>query len=149
MTAESLRDGALVGAGAIAVSVGTYLPWVRLDPRLPPDAAIPQIYFPGMDTGLEAFDLALLGVTGAVLLPHGVGSRRWVRPVVTLPVGVGIVLLCTHYLSMSSVVGVSALYIPAPGWYLTLLGGLLFTVAGGSRFPSILRRLEGTATPKN
>lgn len=148
MTTLSLRDGSLV-SGVIAISVGSYLPWVKLDPGLPPDAAIPMVYVSALNAGFDGFDLALLGVTGVVLLLRRVSSPRWVQSVVTLLVGAGTTLLCAYYLSTSSFVGVTALYVPALGWYLVLTGGLLLSVAGGCQSPSVLRRLEATATPKD
>lgn len=148
MTVDSPRVGALTGAGAIAIWVGSYLPWAKVDPTLPPDAAIPMVGIPASSAGFEAVDLALLGVTGGVLLLHRAGSRAWLRSALTVLVGVGTALLCAYYLSTSSFIGFSALYVPAFGWYLVVAGGFLFTVAGGLRLASIQRRLGTAAAPK-
>lgn len=118
----------------MTVSVGTYLPWSKTDPNLPPDAEIPMILFPGMNTGFDAFDFVLLGSLGLVLLSR-VGSRKRLQSVTTLLSGVGIVLFCAFYLSSSSLTGFNAVFVPALGWYLTVLGGILFSVAGGRQLP--------------
>ncbi|WP_227354063.1 hypothetical protein [Haladaptatus salinisoli] len=115
MTAESRRGRILVGGGAIAVSVGTYLSWLRTNPNLPPDAEIPTILLPGMNAGFEAFDFALLGSVGLVLLLRGVGSRKRLRSLATLLTGAGIVMFCVSYLSRSSLAGFGATFVPALG----------------------------------
>ena len=145
MTGKSLRDKILVGGGIVAVVIGTYLPWLKTNSNLPPDAEIPTIYYSGMNAGFEAFDFALLGAAGLVLLLHGVSSRTQVQPVVTLLAGVGIVVFPPYYLSGSTLLGFSATFVPALGWYLTVLGGLIFSIAGGLRLPSLVRRPTATA----
>lgn len=145
MTVESLRDRVLVGAGVIAVSVGAFLPWLKINPNLPPDAEIPSIYYPGMNAGFEAFDFALLGLVGLVLALRAVSSRKRLQTIFTLLTGVGIVAFCALDLSGSSLTGFAATFVPALGWYLTVLGGVLLTVAGGIQLPSVLRGSETTA----
>lgn len=132
MTAKSLRDKILVGGGIVAVVLGTYLPWLKTNPDLPPDAEIPTIYYFGMNAGFEAFDFALLGAAVLVLLLHGVSSRTLVQTLLTLFAGVGIGVFPLYYLSGSTLLGFSATFVPALGWCLTVLGGLFFSIAGGS-----------------
>lgn len=134
MTTPSIRSRILVGGGVITVSIGTYLPWLKTDPNLPPDAKIPMILFPGMNTGFDAFDFALLGLVGLVLLGR-VGSRKRLQSIATLLAGAGIVLFCAFYLSGSSLTGFNAVFVPALGWYLTVLGGMLFSIAGERQLP--------------
>ncbi|RLM63656.1 hypothetical protein [Halorubrum sp. Atlit-26R] len=128
MTIEPLRDRILIGVGGIAVSAGAYLPWLKTNPKLPLDAEIPTIYIPGMNVGFEAFDFALLGLIGLVLVFRG-SSRKRLQSVVTLLTGVGTVLFCGLYLS-GSLTGFTATFVPAFGWCLTVLGGVSLTVAG-------------------
>lgn len=133
----------------IAVSIGTYLPWLRTNPNLPPDAEMPTILLPGMNAGFEAFDFALLGSVGLVLFLRGVSSRKRLRSLATLLTGAGTVLLCASYLSRSSLAGFDATFVPALGWYLTVLGGVLLSIAGGLRLPSTVRRSETTMASKD
>ncbi|MDL0120491.1 hypothetical protein PNQ29_12250 [Halobacterium salinarum] len=144
MAVESLRDRILVGAGVIAVSVGAYLPWLKINPTLPLDAEIPTILVTGMKAGFESFDFALLGLVGLVLLSR-VGSRKRLQTAITLLTGVGIALFCASYLSGSSLAGFDSTFVPALGWYLTVLGGVLLTVVGGLQSASIIQRPEATA----
>ncbi|WP_435101466.1 hypothetical protein [Halarchaeum sp. P4] len=138
MDTRSRRDRLLTAGGALAIPVGTSLPWVRLNPTLPPDAEIPTLRLAGASPGIEAFDVALLGLVALVLLV-GAGTRPRLRFVVTVAAGVGTVSLCAFFLSTSSLVGFTATFVPALGWYLTVLGGALFAVTGGRHLLSMLR----------
>jgi len=144
VTVESLRDRILIGAGVIAVSAGAYPPWLKTNPKLTPDAEIPAIYILGMNAGFEAFDFALLGFVALVLV-FRVSSRKGLQSVVTLLTGVGTVLFCGLYLS-GSLTGFTATFVPALGWYLTVLGGVLLTVVGGFQSAWIIKRSEATST---
>ena len=48
MDIKSLRERSPVGAGVSAISIGVYLPWLKTNPSLPPDAQEPQILLPGL-----------------------------------------------------------------------------------------------------
>ncbi|WP_435158111.1 hypothetical protein [Haladaptatus sp. DFWS20] len=143
MVAE-LGNKILVAGGAVAVAVGAYLPWLRTNPNLPPDAEVPTIYYTGMGAGFEGFDFALLGAVGLVLLLRGASFRIPIRIVA----GVGTAVFPVYYLSYSTLFGFSATFVPALGWYLTVLGGILLSVAGGLQLPSLIHRLKATATPR-
>ena len=145
MDIKSLRERSLVGAGVIAISIGAYLPWLKTNPSLPPDAQVPQILFLGMNAGLEGLDFVLLGSVGLALVLHGISSRKQLQTVFTLLAGVGAIVLCALYLSGSSLAGFTAIFVPALGWYLTVLGGVLLIIAGGLQLPSIFQRSEKTA----
>lgn len=145
MSADSLRDKVLVGAGTIAVSVGACLPWLKTNPNLPSDAEIPTVYYSGINAGFDGFDFALLGLVGLVLGFRAVSSRKRLQSVFTVLTGVGMVLFCVLYLSGSSLTGVTATFVPALGWYLTVLGGVLLTVVGGLQSASIIQSPEPTA----
>lgn len=147
MNVESRKKILLIG-GTISIAVGAYLPWLRTNPNLPPDAEIPTIYFTGMGAGFEGFDFALLGAVGLVLLVRAVSTRTMARTATTLAVGLGTIVFPEYYLSRSTLIGFSATFVPALGWYLTVLGGVLFTVAGGLKLPSIIRRPKAIASPK-
>ncbi|WP_224447346.1 hypothetical protein [Haloprofundus salilacus] len=141
MNVESRKMILLIG-GTISIAVGAYLPWLRTNPNLPPDAKIPTVYYTGMGAGFEGFDFALLGAIGLVLLVRVVSTRTMARTATTLAVGLGTIVFPAYYLSMSTLIGFSATFVPALGWYLTVLGGVLFTVVGGLELPSIVRRPE-------
>lgn len=141
MVVESRRLILLMG-GAVSIVVGAYLPWLRTNPNLPSDAKIPTIYYTGMGAGFEGFDFALLGAAGLVLLVRARSTRPMVRTVTTLSVGLGAIVFPAYYLSRSAMIGFSASFVPALGWYLTVLGGVLFMAAGGLELPSIVRRPE-------
>lgn len=142
MVAE-LRTKILLADGAVAVAVGAYLPWLRVNPNLPPNAEIPTIYYTGMGAGFEGFDFALLGAVGLVLLLRRASFRTPIRMVV----GVGTAVFPVYYLSNSTLIGFSATFVPALGWYLTVLSGILLSAAGGLHLPSLIHRLKATATP--
>ncbi|MEA5389284.1 hypothetical protein VB779_21235 [Haloarculaceae archaeon H-GB11] len=143
-----LRNKLLIAWGTIAVAVGTYLPWLRTNPNLPPDVEIPTIYYTGMSAGFEGFDFALLGAVGLVILLHTVDFQTPTPIVVTLVVGVGTAVFPMYYLSSSTMIGFSATFVPALGWYLTILGGVLFSVAGGLQLPFVIRRPTPTASTR-
>ena len=106
------------------------------------------VHYTGMGAGFEGFDFALLGVVGLVLLVHAVSAQTMARTAMTLAVALGTTLFPAYYLSQSTLIGFSATFVPALGWYLTVLGGILFTVAGGLKLPSIIRRPETIASPR-
>ncbi|MDG5777424.1 hypothetical protein VB773_21765 [Haloarculaceae archaeon H-GB2-1] len=146
MTNELHRDKILMGAGVIAVSAGVYFPWLKTNPNLPSDADIPAIYYFGMNAGLEAFDYTLLSLVGLILVLHAVSSRKLLQSGFTLLTGVGTVVSCALYLAGPSLTGFTATFVPSLGWYLTVLGGVLLTVAGTLQLPAIIRRSETAAT---
>ena len=146
MDAES-RGKILIAGGTVAVAVGTYLPWLGTNPDLPPDAQIPILYSPGMGVGIERFDFALLFAVGLVLLVRAGRKRTVARSATQLAVGIGTLTFPAYYLSQSTLIGFSATFVPALGWYLTITGGALFTVAGGLELQSIGRRPKAIVSP--
>lgn len=109
---------------------------------------LPTIYYTGMSAGFEGFDFALVGAVGLVILLRAVGFRTPIPTVVTFVVEVGTAAFPMYYLSSSTLIGVSATFVPALGWYLALLGGVLFSVAGGLQLPSVIRRPTATTSPR-
>lgn len=148
MDGES-RKKILLAGGTVSVAVGTYLPWLKTNPNLPPDAKIPTIYYTGMNSGFEGFDFALLSAVGLVLLSHVISLQTEIRTGTTLAVGLGLIVFPAYYLSHSTLFGFSGTFVPALGWYLTVLGGVLFTVVGGLQLPSMVRRPKATASPRD
>ncbi len=139
----SRRDRILVGSGVIAISIGVFLPWLKINPNLPPDAKVLSVQN-YMNAGFSTFDCALLGLVGLVLGFRVVSSHERLETALTLLTGIGTVVFCAHYLSGSSLTGFTTMFVPALGWYLTILGGALLTAAGGLRLPSIIRATETT-----
>jgi len=146
MDADS-RSKILIAGGTAAVAVGTYLPWLGTNPELPPDAQIPILYSPGMGVGIERFDVALLCAVGLVLLVRAGHRRTVARSATPLAVGLGTLIFPVYYLSQSTLTGFSATFVPALGWYLTITGGALFTVAGGLELQAIVRRPKAIVSP--
>lgn len=149
MAVESLRHRLLIGASVIAISAGAYLPWLKTNPNHLPDAEIPMVYNSGMNAGFEAFDFALLSLVGLVLVLRAISLWKQLQSVFTLLTGVVTVLFCALYLSDSSLHGFTATFVPALGWYLTVLGGSLLTVIGGVQLPSIILGSGATAALKD
>ena len=94
-------------------------------------APLPSIYIHGMDAGIEGLDFALLGLVIAVLALRRINSRDPLQPIFSLLAGVVVVLFCAHYLSDYSFTGFDGTFVPDIGWYLTVLGGVLLSAAGG------------------
>ena len=130
----------LLAGGTLSVAVGTYLPWLRTNPNLPSNTKIPTIYYTGMSSEFGGFDFALLGAVGLVLLVRASSLRTEARTATTLAVGLGTLVFPVYYLSQSTLTELSATFVPALGWYLTVLGGVLFTIAGGRELPSIIHQ---------
>lgn len=123
-------------AGVSGIAVGVYLPWVQTNQNLSPTAQVPTILLDGMIPGVAGVDIILLGAAGLLPILHLANVGEKSRLVLTLLSGVGTVLWCLYHLFTSSIpgfdatIGFNATFVPAEGWYLTVLGGLLLTVAG-------------------
>ena len=141
-----LRNNLLMVGGGVAVAVGTYLPWIQPNPNLASGAEIPMISYYGMNAGFEGFDFALLGAVALLTFLSGVGFQPSVSTVMTLVVGIGITVFSGYYMSGYGLVGFSATFVPALGWYLTLLGGVLLSVAGGVQVISVIHRVNPTVS---
>ena len=147
VTADLYKKVLLVG-GTVSIAVGTYLPWLRIHPDLPSDAEIPTIYYTGMEAGFERFDFVLLGAVGLTLFVRVGSARTMARTATTLAVGLGAIVLPAYYLSQSTLIAFSGTFVPALGWYLTVLGGVLITVTGGLELPTTVRRPTVTTNPR-
>ena len=99
-----------------------------------------------MNAGFEGSDFALLGLVGLILVLRGISSHKRLQTAFTLLAGVGAVVFCALYLPSSSLTGFAATFVPALGWYFTVLGGVSLTIAGGFQLPSIFLGTEKTAT---
>lgn len=145
MDVKLLTDRILVWGGAIAITVGAYLPWLKRDPNVHLAVVYPEIIPAAIDisSGFDGYGFVFLSMLGVVLLLRAVSSRTWLPPVVTLLSGGGIVAGCVYYLFSSNLTGVDSTFVLAVGWYLTVFGGILLFVAGG------LRLLSLTWSPRN
>jgi hypothetical protein len=128
---QSRSLSVLAALGALVVGVGSYLPWLTVNPRLPDDQPIPSVYYAGMDSGIAGVDYVLLALAGLVLLAHLTGSREPRRSGLTLVTGVVTMLACVGYLLLSPRIGFVGALVPALGWYLTFVGAVVLAVAGG------------------
>ena len=129
MCLQSIDDRVLLGIGVIATLVGAYLPWAQPNPELPPDAKIPTYEFSGMYAGFGVFDVVFFVLMGAVIISiYFLEQRR--QAIVTLLAGVVLLLTSTFYIS-GSTIGFNATFTPTLGWYLTILGGILWSLSGG------------------
>lgn len=138
-------DDGLALLGALAVAVGTYLPWIV---RAPGADVVPAIYVPGMETGLAAPDYAVLAVlvVGLAAAAHERPRRRAGH----LAAGTGLLvaLVTGGYLGVALTGGGATLgaFAPGTGAYVTLAGASLLAAAGW-RHASAVAGADGLATP--
>jgi hypothetical protein len=131
MAEEPSPATAVTVVGAIAVSVGAYLPWFRIDPLFDPlSPTFPQVYGPFAEAGLHGPDLLMLGGVGCLLYLRVVGGRRRALFPLSALVGAAIILYCLRYVLFSPAVGFVGQIVPAGGWYLTVVGGCALVAAG-------------------
>jgi hypothetical protein len=124
-------EAALTIAGVVTVAVGAYAPMIRVNPDLPPDAPVPQLYLPGMETGISGVDVLVLAPVGVVLaLIVADGSRR-IWGILALAAGLLAMFIAVFYPLEHRLVGFGDTFVPGLGWYVTVLGGALL-VAGAS-----------------
>lgn len=121
----------LAALGSLALAAGAYLPWLAVDPRLPPDEEVPSVAYAGLEAGIAGVDYVLLALAGVVLLAHLTPTREPPRSMVTLLTGVFAVFAPVGYLLVGSDVGFVATFVPALGWYVTFAAGVLLSVVGG------------------
>lgn len=117
--------------GALFVALGAYLPWLTVNPTLPPDAEIPAVYYSGMDAGFTGVDYLLVPLATITLAVQAAGYREPVRSATTIVTSVVAVLACVGYLFRSSTIGFGATFVPDLGWYLTFGGGVVLSAVGG------------------
>lgn len=106
---SSATQSAVTLLGSTLVAAGSLLPWLRIDPGHDgPIVLVPAVL--------------VLGVL------HGLSSRP-AADLATLAVGgLSLAALATYWQTH-----VSGYYVPATGWYLALLGGLLLSTVGVER----------------
>lgn len=121
-------------AGAAAVALGAYLPWLMVNPTLPADAEIPSVHYTGMDAGLAGVDYLLVALAALVFALHVVGYREPVRSATTIVTSAVAVLACVGALLLSPTIGFGATFVPALGWYLAFGGGVALAATGGVEF---------------
>ncbi|MFC6824781.1 hypothetical protein [Halopelagius fulvigenes] len=140
MPHHAVRNALPILVGTTLVAVGAYLRWLGTNPALPPDAEIPTVHYPGMGTGIESWDFVVLGATSLALFALAFRPRTRLQSAITFLSGGTAMFLCAFYLrTFSPLVGFDATFVPAVGWYLTVLGGILLTGTGGLRLRNRMR----------
>mgnify|MGYP000628052603 CR=1 FL=1 len=122
------RTTVLQVVASVALVVGSYLPWLRVNPTY---RYVNAVHIFGMDAGFQTLDYPLLGVSGLVLLTVLATRQRSLRAAASLCAGGVTVFLCAMYLREDTV-GFGVMFVPDMGWYVSLLCGLFFLVAGGA-----------------
>lgn len=132
MRRRELRGAGIPLGGLIAMTTGTLSPLFRVNPSRPADAPVPLGYALEQSSGLGGIDFALLVaacLVGATLI---VDCPRVFRGALTVLTGILAVVFPTHYLLGSTFgFGATATFVPALGWYGTVVGGTLLVIAGG------------------
>lgn len=131
MVKQPSADSVLTMAGIVAVSIGTYLPWFRVDPRFDPlGTKYPEVYTSLAEPGIHGGDLVLLGVVATILCFQFVWSKTQISALVSVVTGTGILLYNLQYPVSHSVIGLHGMIVPVSGLFLTVLGGACLTAAG-------------------
>ncbi len=116
--------------GFVLVCIGTWLPWIRVNPSRSVDA-IPDILLPHMHAGFEwGSGLVLLPIV-VLLAIAAVRSHPIYRYLLIAGAGLWAVVLPLQYLRELTLVGFQSIFVPWIGWYLTVAGGLLIVFVGG------------------
>lgn len=120
----------IVGLALTIVVVGTWLPWVRVNPDRTGEP-IPDILLPHMHTGFE-WGSGLVLIPLVILLAL---AFLWSRPIqrylLLLSGGLWAVTIPLQYIRELSLVGFQSTFVPSIGWYLTVAGGVLIALVGG------------------
>lgn len=128
--------------GCLSVVGGAWLRWVVLDPDH--TGPVIAIYVPGMETGFELHDALLLGVTvvgvgGSLVLARA--RRERLAGATTAATGVALCLLTLGLARSLVPPGDPTLdsFVVGPGTYVTVLGGVLLTLAGSAQYVTRVR----------
>lgn len=140
MPRDSLYERLLLAGGVLGVALGTYFPWLRVNPTLPADAKIPTMYITGMESGIAGLDFPLLGLVALAAVGQLGDSHSRLPSLFTLLTGVATVFACGYYLASFPVVGFDGTFVPDRGWYLTVLAGGLLVITGGMQLSLSLRK---------
>lgn len=123
----ALPDG-LALLGALAVVVGTYLPWIV---PAPGTDVVPAVYLPGMETGVAVHDYPVLGTLAVGLAAAARERDRRRGGYLAAATGALIALATVGYAGARLAGGVTfGVFVPGPGVHLTVAGGLLLVAAG-------------------
>lgn len=133
MDNKSLFERLLLLGGAIGATIGCYLPWVRLNPALGPDAEVPSVHLAGMDPGFSAVEIALLALVVATVAWQRFGTNRTRSSTAAVWAGGATLVFCANYLSSDGLIGFGATFVPDVGWFVTVIAGVLLVSAGGVR----------------
>jgi len=133
----SLRPAGTTRLRAVAaavLAVGTYLPWFRTNPY----TGTPAVYGERLSRGIEGADPLLLGSAAVVFLLCVFVNRERTEALSTAVAGTGAIVVCVSALwHWASLVLFDFWFMPASGWFLTLLAGVILLA-------SALSSLRGT-----
>lgn len=127
-------------AGAGGVAVGTWLPWLAVRPGR--DEPVPAVHPSAMDSGLAGVDWLLLAVAAVGLLGVALADRSpdarlgGARAAGVTIVAGGLAAAVAVVALLSN--GLLGTFVPAAGFYLTVLGGVHLSVGGVLRLRSVV-----------
>ncbi len=131
MALHKYAPSIIVGFGLTMIVIGTWLPWIRVNPNLAGEP-IPDILLPHMHIGFE-WGSGLVIIPLALLLSLALfWSRPVQRQLLIIGAGMWALIMPLNYLRELSLVGFQSTFVPWIGWYLTVAGGLLLLVGGGT-----------------
>jgi len=128
-------------AGAAAVAVGAWLPWLMVRPGY--QGPVPAIHLAAMEPGIAGLDwlalavaaVALLGVLPVELLSVSVPFLGGVRAAAMTAIAGGVIVALAVYSLVST--GFLGAFVPSSGFYLTTLGAVHLSVGGALRIYAI------------
>lgn len=117
----------LRAVAAAVLVVGTYLPWFRTNPY----TGTPAVYGERLSRGIEGADPLLLGSAAVVLLLCVSVNRERTEALSAAVAGAGAIVVCLFALwHWSPHVLFDFWFMPASGWFLTLLAGATLLASG-------------------
>lgn len=125
-------------AGSLVMLVGAYVPSIRPTPDPGSGRLLPDVLLPGLHRGVGILDLPFLSLALVLLTAHVRGTRTRDRAALTALTGLVAITVAVFGVLGNPMVGFDGAFVPAAGWYLTLLGGGLLLAAGAVRAPELV-----------
>ena len=122
---QGYRVYALLCFGLGAVIIGSYLPWLRVNPRAGP--SVPSILLPGMRMGFEAIHIAIALPAILTVLVIALDVTNRVFALAAFVTGIVAILLPMLTLGLS-ISRFGTTFHPALGWVVTVFGGVIMTI---------------------
>lgn len=116
-------------SSSLLIVLGVYLPWIRVEPRLPAKAPIPAIYIAGMNHGFEAAGGLIL-----ILLVIGLAVKIFLNSARKVALVMIVVGMITVAASLQNLLGggyILGVFVPAIGVYVTMIGGIGLLLSAG------------------